>query len=67
MIASAHTLGERCRAYRKLHGLTQTQFAAIVGASRSQICRIERSSNHVGAAVIDAVRLFIANFLPEKN
>lgn len=68
MIENAHTLGERCRAYRKLHGLTQTQFAAIVGASRSQICRIECNSNHhVGASVIDAVRLFLAKILPEKD
>lgn len=41
------TFGEKVREYRKKHGLSQNQLAAIIGASSGQpvISRWERESN----------------------
>lgn len=38
-----HTVGERIRAYRKAHRLTQQGLAALLGVNQCEISRIENN------------------------
>ena len=44
-MAKNQTFGEQVKAYRKTHGLTQKQFAELVGIDQPRISRIEKGED----------------------
>ncbi len=48
-------IGENIKSLRKMHDLTQPEFAKIVGISRNSLSRYENGTNSVSIELIDRI------------